>query len=392
MKVLNLDGLRPIWLWDENLEEQALAQLRNLAKLPFIHHHGVASMVDGHWGNGTAVGSVIATSGAIIPAAVGVDIGCGMNALRLDLKASDLPDSLASLRHSIERGVPVGFNEHKEAQYEKGVDRMGLGLIVDHHFNMDHKLIDKAYKQIGTLGGGNHFIEVCLDENQDVWVMLHSGSRGIGNKIGQHFIEKAKRLMEQFYITLPDADLAYLPENTNDFKDYIRAVEWAQNYAYANRAAMMKETIKNIRHELKRDVKITAEAINCHHNYISQEHHFGKNVYLTRKGAIRAREGDLGIIPGSMGAKSFIVRGRGNPDSYHSCSHGAGRKMGRKEAGRRFTVEDLKEQTMGVECRKDAGVIDEIPGAYKDIDTVMAAQSDLVDVVHTLKQILNVKG
>lgn len=367
-------------------------QLKAVAKLRFIHPHGIAVMPDAHWGNGTTVGSVIATQHAIIPAAVGVDIGCGMNAVRTSLKASDLPDSLANIRHSIERGVPVGFGEHREEQLNKAVNYVEVKYILDKHFKGDEKLVQKIYKQIGTLGGGNHFIELNLDESQDVWVMLHSGSRGIGNIIGKHFIEKAKRHMEKYFITLPDKDLAFLPDDSEDFKDYIHAVNWAQSYAFTNRAAIMNEVIKNLRHDIKRPFEITQEAINCHHNYIALENHFGRNLYLTRKGAIRARDGDLGLIPGSMGAKSFVVRGRGNPDSYHSCSHGAGRKMGRKEASRRFSLDDLKAQTAGVECRKDASVIDEIPGAYKDIDEVMAFQADLVDIVHTLKQVMCVKG
>lgn len=392
MKIIHEEGSLPIWLWDEATEDSAMQQLRHIAKMPFIHPHGIASMADAHWGNGTAVGSVIATKGAVIPSAVGVDIGCGMNAVRLSLKASDLPDSLANIRHSIERGVPVGFGEHREEQYNKAVNFVEVSDIIREHFNDDTKLYAKVYKQIGTLGGGNHFIELCLDENQNVWIMLHSGSRGIGNLIGRHFIEKAKKHMERYFITIPDADLAYLPEDTTDFDEYIKAVSWAQQYAFTNRIAIMDEVIRNLHHDLQHPFEITQEAINCHHNYITHENHFGKNVYVTRKGAIRAREGDLGIIPGSMGAKSYIVRGRGNPDSYHSCSHGAGRKMGRKEARRRFTTSDLEAQTAGVECRKDDDVLDEIPGAYKDIDEVMARQSELVEVVHTLKQVMCVKG
>lgn len=383
---------KPIHLWADVVEDGAMEQLRNVASLPFIHGHGVAVMPDAHWGNGTTVGSVIPTRNAIIPAAVGVDIGCGMNALKLNLKANDLPDSLGNLRHSIERSVPVGFGEHKEAKL--GVD-VGIVSFLDiniKHFKADDKLISKVYKQIGSLGGGNHFIEVCIDENQDVWVMLHSGSRGIGNIIGRHFIEKAKLAMEKYFITLPDKELAYLPYGTEDFNDYVNCVQWAQEYAYKNRAVMMAAVLKDIRHELKREVKVTQEAINCHHNYIALENHFGENIYITRKGAIRARDGDLGIIPGSMGTRSFIIRGRGNLDSYCSCSHGAGRRMGRKQAGRTFTISDLVTQTSGVECRKDGSVLDEIPGAYKDIDAVMAQQTDLVEVLHTLKQVLCVKG
>lgn len=246
--------------------------------------------------------------------------------------------------------------------------------------------------QLGTLGSGNHFIELCLDENDDVWIMLHSGSRGIGNMIGSYFIEKAKKRMEQYFITLPDGDLAYLPEDTDDFNDYVEAVGWAQNYALENRRVMMEAVIAALRRHIPKEFTITQEAINCHHNYVEKENHFGRNMWVTRKGAIRARVGDLGIIPGSMGQRSYIVRGKGNVESYCSCSHGAGRSMSRAEARRRFTVADLKEQTAGVECNKTDAVLDEIPAAYKDIDLVMENQKDLIEIVHTLKQVLNVKG
>jgi tRNA-splicing ligase RtcB len=345
------------------------------------------------------VGSVIATKGAIIPAAVGVDIGCGMNAVRTSLKASDLPDSLAEIRHSIERGVPLGAGgNHQKSGPEwdglfnrlpKGDVRWGLPLILAATNDEGAK---RAAGQLGTLGSGNHFIEVCIDESQDVWVMLHSGSRGTGNIIGRQFIQRAKDVMEKYFVTLPDKDLAFFAVNTQEFDDYISAVSWCQGYAAENRRVMMEEVIRNLRHHIKRPFDLTSEAINCHHNYVEKENHYGENVYVTRKGAIRAREGDLGIIPGSMGARSYIVRGKGNAESYHSCAHGAGRKFGRKEAKRRFTVADLEEQTQGVECRKDAEVLDELPAAYKDIDTVMANQADLVEVLHTLKQVLCVKG
>ena len=388
--VVHEEGSRPIKIWTEQIEDSALQQLKNIAKLPFIHKH-VAAMPDVHFGIGATVGSVIATKDAIIPAAVGVDIGCGMNAVRTSLKASDLPDSLAEIRHSIERSIPTGFGEHRHAP-SVDIGMLDLQLLVAEHFPKDaDRMIGKAYKQIGTLGGGNHFIEICLDEAQDVWIMLHSGSRGIGNMIGRHFIELAKRDMERHFISLPDKDLAYFPEGTDNFTSYWRAVSWAQDYARHNRARMLAEVLDNLQH-YTRPFELTTEAVNCHHNYVAIENHFGANVYVTRKGAIRAREGDLGIIPGSMGQRSYIVRGRGEAESFHSCSHGAGRRMGRKEAGRRFTVADLEEQTRGVECRKDAAVIDEIPGAYKDIDEVMARQTDLVEVVHTLKQVLCVKG
>jgi tRNA-splicing ligase RtcB len=398
-QVIHEQGDRPIHIWTEDIDDGALQQLKNIAKLPFIHKHGVAAMPDVHWGIGATVGSVIATKGAIIPAAVGVDIGCGMNAVRTSLKASDLPDSLAEIRHSIERGVPIGTGgNHQKSGPEwdglfkrlpKGDARWGLPLILAATNDEGAK---RAAGQLGTLGSGNHFIEVCLDESQDVWVMLHSGSRGTGNIIGRQFIQRAKDVMEKYFVTLPDKDLAFFVVNTQEFDDYISAVSWCQDYAAENRRVMMEEVIRNLRHHIEKPFDLTSEAINCHHNYVEKENHYGENVYVTRKGAIRARAGDLGIIPGSMGARSYIVRGKGNAESYHSCAHGAGRKFGRKEAKRRFTVADLEAQTQGVECRKDAEVLDELPAAYKDIDTVMENQADLVEVVHTLKQVLCVKG
>ncbi|NEX22986.1 RtcB family protein [Thiorhodococcus mannitoliphagus] len=382
-------GRVPVKIYTDDVAENAIKQLENVSQLPFIHSH-VAAMPDVHWGMGATIGSVIPTLGAIIPAAVGVDIGCGMNALRLSLRADQLPDSLVKVRAGIEAAVPVGFDGHaNDAWCEAGLKRVAPGLkpILEKH----PKINARWQSQLGSLGGGNHFIEVCLDEAQQVWIMLHSGSRGIGNRIGMHFIELAKREMEQWKIQLPDQNLAYLPEGSKHFDDYVEAVGWAQDYAMENRRQMMRLIIEALRDQLP-PFEVTSEAINCHHNYVAREHHFGKDVYLTRKGAIRAREGDLGIIPGSMGAKSYIVRGLGNPMSFCSCSHGAGRRMSRGEATRRFTRKDLEAQTQGVECRKDKGVIDEIPAAYKDIDAVMANQGDLVEVVHTLKQVLTVKG
>ena len=389
MRVVNEVGSRPIKIWTDDIEDSAMAQLTNLAKMPFVAGNGVAAMPDAHKGIGACVGTVIATDKAIIPAAVGVDIGCGMNAIRLSLKASDLPDSLLAIRNQIERDVPLGTGgNHQHAEPDK-ILQSGLDAILAKHPGISSK---NVWGQIGTLGSGNHFIEICLDENQDVWIMLHSGSRGTGNLIGRYFIEKAKKRMEQYFITLPDGDLAYFPEDTDDFNDYVEAVLWAQDYALENRKEMMVLVLAALRRHIGVEFSITQEAINCHHNYVEKENHFGRNLWVTRKGAIRARTGDLGIIPGSMGAKSFIVRGKGNPESYCSCSHGAGRKMGRKQAERTFTLDDLKAQTEGVECRKDAAVIDEIPGAYKDIDAVMANQADLVEIVHTLKQVMCVKG
>jgi tRNA-splicing ligase RtcB len=398
-QVIHEQGSRPIKIWTDEVEASALTQLKNLARLPFINGNGVAVMPDVHAGIGATVGSVIATDKAIIPAAVGVDIGCGMNAVRLSLKASDLPDDLKAIRDQIERDVPLGAGgRHQNAQeLEANAKRISTGTVVA-HMAVSHavggwgKAMAKAASQLGTLGSGNHFIELCLDENQDVWVMLHSGSRGVGNMIGRYFIEKAKKRMEQYFISLPDGDLAYFPEDTDDFNDYVEAVQWAQDYALENRRVMMKAVIAALRRHIAVEFTITQEAINCHHNYVAREHHFGKNLWVTRKGAIRAREGDLGIIPGSMGQRSFIVRGKGELQSYCSCSHGAGRKMSRTQARKLFNLDDLKAQTEGVECRKDDAVLDEIPGAYKLIDAVMEHQRDLVDVMHTLKQVLCVKG
>ncbi len=394
-QVIHEEGSRPVKIWTDDIDDGALRQLKNVAKLPFIHKHGVVAMPDVHWGIGATVGSVIATKGAIIPAAVGVDIGCGMNAVRTSLKASDLPDSLAAIRRAIERDVPLGAGgaHAREQRLERNFKRLPQADLRDTILGpAGEKGVQRAAAQLGTLGSGNHFIEVCLDEGQDVWIMLHSGSRGTGNIIGRHYIERAKRLMERYFIVLPDADLAYFPEHSAEFEEYVAAVGWCQDYAAENRRAMMEEVVSNLRVHIPRPFEITHEAINCHHNYVERENHFGENVWVTRKGAIRAREGDLGIIPGSMGARSYIVRGKGSAESYHSCAHGAGRKYGRREARRRFTVADLEAQTQGVECRKDAEVLDELPSAYKPIDDVMANQADLVEIVHTLKQVLCVKG
>jgi tRNA-splicing ligase RtcB len=402
--VINEDGSRPIKVWTDHVEDTALKQLKNLARLPFIAGNGVACMPDVHAGIGSTVGTVIATDKAIIPAAIGVDIGCGMNAVRLSLKASDLPESLVNIRHQIERDIPLGAGgKHKESYVPPGHGKTTGGPILNNLWREYHRVkpfgdddhtrgFERAWFQLGTLGSGNHFIELCLDENEDVWVMLHSGSRGTGNEIGRRHIEKAKQNMERYFVKLPDSDLAYIPEDTEDFNKYVEAVNWAQNWALENRRCMMEAVIAAIRRHIPKPFTITHEAVNCHHNYVEKENHFGRNLWVTRKGAIRAREGDLGIIPGSMGTRSYIVRGKGNPESYCSCSHGAGRVMSREKAKKTFTIEDLKAQTAGIECRKDASVLDEIPGAYKNIDEVMEHQTDLVEVVHVLRQVLNVKG
>ncbi|OUD15347.1 RtcB family protein [Thioflexithrix psekupsensis] len=389
-------GHVPVKIYTQEIESQAIDQLVNISKLPFVHHH-IAAMPDVHLGIGATVGSVIPTKGAIIPAAVGVDIGCGMNALRLSLHANELPDNLRRVRSAIEAAVPVGFNEHDRSvslnSTLKPLDK-GLEPILNKHpgiASMQKNFAHTWAKQLGTLGGGNHFIELCLDEAQAVWIMLHSGSRGIGNVIGRYFIELAKKDMEKHFVQLPDKDLSYFKEGTTYFDDYVNAVHWAQDYALINRREMMRLILAALKTVFP-PFEITKEAINCHHNYVAKETHYGESVYLTRKGAISAREGELGIIPGSMGAKSYIVKGKGNPESFCSCSHGAGRRMSRSEAKKRFNTQDVQTQTSGVECRKDEGIIDEIPGAYKDIDQVMQLQTDLVEVVHTLKQIVCVKG
>lgn len=386
-----------------DVEDAALQQTKNIARLPFVFEKGVALMPDAHLGKGATVGSVVPTTNAVIPSAVGVDLGCGMNAVRLNIKGSQLPDSLKKVRDKIEESVPLGAGGNHKTDDGFGTRSTAMAAASDLFkaapdsakvvYKDERDFLKKAVSQLGTLGSGNHFIEMCTDENDDVWVMVHSGSRGIGNLIGSYYIERAKKMMEMFYITLPDGDLAYLPDGTDDFKAYTEAVAWAQDYAMQNRREMMESTLDAIRVGLGDwSIKVTSEAINCHHNYISRENHFGRNLWITRKGAIRAGVGDLGIIPGSMGQKSYIVRGKGNPDSYCSCSHGAGRAMSRAEAKRRFSLTDLVAQTAGVECRKDSEVLDEIPGAYKDLDVVMENQRDLIEVVHTLKAVLCVKG
>lgn len=386
----------PIKIWTDEVDDKSRQQLANIASLPFIHHH-VAAMPDVHVGIGATIGSVIATHKAIIPAAVGVDIGCGMVACRLSLTANDIDEkSLKKVFDQISRDVPVGRAQHKDKDvllhaampFEARLDKM-----TDKHPQLLKAFgkFSKWMNQMGTLGGGNHFIEVCLDESNQVWVMLHSGSRGIGNALASYFIELARQDMERWMIHLPDRDLAYFPEGSEHFDDYVEAVTWAQEYAMQNRESMVDLVLKALGRHLP-EFDVTSEVVNCHHNYVAIENHFGQNVWVTRKGAIRAREGDLGIIPGSMGARSYIVKGKGNPDSFTSCAHGAGRRMSRTAAEKQFTEADLVKQTEGVICRKDNGVVDEIPGAYKDIDTVMANQADLVDVMHRLKQVVCVKG
>ena len=400
--VMNVEGGRPVKMWTRAVpvEDEARAQLKNTAKMPFVFSH-VAAMPDVHFGRGATVGSVIATQGAIIPAAVGVDIGCGMMAVQTSLNARDLPDTLREIRSSIERAVPHGMVSTR-GRAARGAWAIAPDSVVTRWTRLAERLDVIAAKhptlgtknpqiQLGTLGGGNHFIEICLDTKDTVWVMLHSGSRGIGNRIGQHFIGLARKDMRRHFINLPDEDLAYLVEGTTHFDDYVEAMEWAQDYAAGNRQAMMDSVLHVLREEVH-PFALGEVAVNCHHNYTARERHFGEDVLVTRKGAVRAGLGELGIIPGSMGARSYIVRGLGNVESFGSCSHGAGRIMSRTAARKRFTLADHVAATQGVECRKDESVIDETPAAYKDIDAVMDAQRDLVEIAYTLKQVVCVKG
>jgi tRNA-splicing ligase RtcB len=394
----------PIKTWTDGVsfEESARKQVENIAQLTFIGPH-IAIMPDVHMGIGATIGSVIPTKGAIIPAAVGVDIGCGMLAVQLSMTGNDLPDNLFEIRSAIEEAVPHGRTQNG------GRGDIGAWNDIPEHVGTTwNTSLSDGYKRIvakhplsrgnsvghlGTLGTGNHFIEICLDENSNVWIMLHSGSRGVGGRIGNYFIGQARQQMQKWLINLPDKDLAYLPSGDQLFADYMEAVGWAQTFASLNRHLMLNQILDALAVFFPNEkLANIGTVISCHHNYVSQEHHFGSDYYITRKGAVRARDGELGIIPGSMGAKSYIVRGKGNRDSFQSCSHGAGRVMSRTEAKKKFTLEDHAKATAGVECRKDAEVIDETPGAYKDIDAVMEAQKDLVDIVHTLKQVLCVKG
>jgi tRNA-splicing ligase RtcB len=400
-ETLQIPGGREIKMWTRGVpvEAEAKEQLAKTARMPFVFRH-LAVMPDVHVGKGSTVGSVIPTLKAVIPAAVGVDIGCGMIAAKTTLRAEDLPDNLRGVRAAIERAVPHGKTFGKRDQ----------GAWTDPPHNVDaawakleegfahitqkypHLADTNNYRHLGTLGTGNHFIEVCLDEEGAVWFMLHSGSRGVGNAIGTHFIELAKDDMRAHLANLPDKDLAYFEEGTQHFNDYVEAVEWAQEYARLNREVMMQNVVRAVRTVITKPFETHVEAVNCHHNYVSREHHYGEDILVTRKGAVRVRKGELGIIPGSMGARSYIVRGRGSEDSFDSCSHGAGRRMSRSAAKKKFTLAEHRAATAGVECRKDESVIDETPAAYKDIDAVIEAQKDLVEVVHTLKQVVCVKG
>ena len=403
-EVITLDGSVPIKAWVNGVpfEEHARAQALNVARLPFIYKH-VAIMPDVHAGYGATIGSVIATCGAVIPSAVGVDIGCGMTWAQTTLQRDMLPKDLELVWRNLREAVPNGRTdnggEHDKGSWQQIPDVVniawmelegGYKQIVNKHPRISH---NRVVNQLGTLGTGNHFLEVVVDELDHVGIMLHSGSRGPGAKIGEYFSRLAKEKLERWFVKLPDMMLSYLPERTQEFDDYMAAATWAQRYAEVNRELMLNAAIRALRR--MRGVPkfdLAAEPVSCHHNYVTWENHFGKDVLVTRKGAIRARKGDLGIIPGSMGSKSYIVLGLGNPESFMSCSHGAGRSMSRTDARKTFTLKDHRAATEGVVCDKDAGVLDETPGAYKDIDAVMEAQSDLVQVEHTLKQIICVKG
>lgn len=381
-------------IWATNLEDSAREQILNTLTLPFLFKH-IAVMPDAHYGMGCTIGSVIATKGAIIPSAIGVDIGCGMQAVKLPFKIDLFGDNLLKLRSSIERSVPVGFNQHKLFDDFEDFSPIIIEAIPN-FLKKEKKVYDKCRCQMGTLGGGNHFIEICKDQENNAWVMLHSGSRNVGKTLADFHINNAKSIMKNYFIDLKDPNLAYLVKDTIEFNEYMYDLNWAQKYAKLNRERMMSLVLKDISHHLYGENigqdKMISFKVDCHHNYCSMENHFGENVWITRKGAVSARLGEFGIIPGSMGAKSFIVRGLGNLESFTSCSHGAGRKMSRKEASRIFNKEDIIRQTEGIECRKDIGVVDEIPSAYKDIDEVMNNQYDLVEKIYELNQLICIKG
>lgn len=396
-------GQMKLWNTHGDFDDNAMEQLKNTANLPFIHRH-IAGMPDVHFGMGATIGSVVPTLGAIVPAAVGVDLGCGVVAVQTTLKAHDLPDDLKGIRSEIERLIPHGRTNNGQ-RGDRGAWFNIPDVITSSWVTLENEynlLVEKHPKvkahntvsQLGTLGTGNHFVEVCLDESDSVWVMLHSGSRGVGNKIGTYFIGKAQEEMRRYYIDKyqADKDLSFLVEHTEIFNDYVKAVDWAQRYAALNRDIMLDNVMRALKTKISKPFNVVNEAINCHHNYISKEYHFNENVWVTRKGAVRARKDELGIIPGSMGTGSFIVRGLGNKESFCSCSHGAGRVMSRREAKKRISIDDHKKAMEGIEARLDADVIDESPAAYKDIGAVMKAQSDLVEIVAKLKQVVNVKG
>lgn len=401
-RVITSDGAVPVKIWASILEKEAEEQSLQLAQLPFIFKH-VALMPDCHAGKGSTVGTVFASKGAIIPATIGVDIGCGMSALNLGIPIEQIKD-LPKLRHSIERAVPTGFFTHKTLSVGVQAEYDSLGPLSDNFMKQDIKkgrlenILEKAKLSLGTLGGGNHFIEVCTDENGIAWIMIHTGSRNIGNMIAQFHIKEAQNLMEKFFIKTPNKDLAYLPVGTPEFDAYWNDLKWAQQYAAYNRIDIMNAVKREVMYHVGKMDMLGAtflefpEYVTCHHNFVNLENHFGSNVYVTRKGAISAAAGQMGIIPGSMSTNSFIVKGLGNADSFESCSHGAGRSMSRTKAKNTFTLQDVISQTNGVECDKSMKIVDELPGAYKPIESVMQDQIDLVEPIHKLKQVLCVKG
>jgi len=389
------DGKVPVKIWTSDIEKEALEQVKLLAELPFIFKH-VSVMPDVHAGKGSTVGTVYATKDIVIPSTVGVDIGCGMAAVKTPYHVDQLNGKLEQLRKYIENAVPVGFAQHKDDSLVEGPDYDDMFQeFLDVVPNELRGLQMKAAAQLGTLGSGNHFVEISAESDGTVWIMLHSGSRNIGKMIAETFVKKAQAKMDEWHTTVPHKDLSYLPISSTEGAEYIFAMEWAQKYAHANRELMLKLVKKELAYVVEGEGHRYFDSlfeVNCHHNYMALENHFGQNVYVTRKGAIRARNGDYGIIPGSMGTKSFIVMGLGERESFTSASHGAGRKMSRGTARRTFTVEDVKRQTEGVECRKDVDIVDEIPGAYKSIESVMENQKDLVTPIHELKQVISVKG
>ena len=394
-KVIEETGAVPVKIWTDDVDIGSIEQLKNVARLPFVFHH-VAAMPDVHVGMGATIGSVIATRGAVMPAAVGVDIGCGMLAAKTNLKRADMDTTrLSEALKAILRRTPVGFQQHKDKNIHWDACRLFEDELIE-LLRREPKVLDEMKSrhwtnEMGTLGGGNHFIELSADENEDMWIVLHTGSRGPGNVMASFFIRKAKALAQANQEALTDWNLAAFREGTIEFENYMLATSWAQRYAYVNRQEILSDVMKSLA-DVWPEIALDGEVINCHHNYVAKEEHFGEAVWVTRKGAIRAQAGEMGIIPGSMGTLSYLVRGLGHAESFNSSSHGAGRKMSRTQAQKAFTLEDLRVQTEGVVCRQDKGVIDEIPGAYKRIEDVMANQTDLTEIVHTLKQVLCVKG
>ena len=395
-RILDRGGV-PIHVFTDDIDQGSIEQLGALSKLSIVSGR-LAVMPDVHVGIGATIGSVVPTRKALIPAAVGVDIGCGMTAVKLSLNASELPDDLKPVRAAIENAVPVGRAGHQQqAAPQALIDELkpGLDRILETHPEITKRIrsIQERFRlQLGSLGGGNHFLEVVLDEDDSVWIMLHSGSRGIGNVIGRYFTRLAKTDMERLDSRAPvGKDLHYFEEGSEHFDDYLHALRWAQRYALENRRILLGLTTEALRTVLPR-FRTVDKVVECHHNYVAEEQHFGETVYVTRKGAIRARRDDRGIVPGSMGTRSYIVRGKGCSEALDSCPHGAGRRMSRTQAKAQFNAADMMPQTRGVECRKDEGVVDEIPGAYKNIDEVMRHAGQLVEIEHTLKQVICVKG